>query len=38
MPEPEGQAAPVSIIRKKQGHGGHHGGAWNVPYAEFVTA
>jgi chemotaxis protein MotB len=32
---------PVIIIRKKKvsGHGGgHHGGAWKVAYADFVTA
>src|SRR5579875_2243797 len=23
---------------KKGGHGGHHGGAWKVAYADFVTA
>lgn len=34
-----GQAQPVIIIRrKKKGHGGHHGGAWKVAYADFVTA
>jgi chemotaxis protein MotB len=39
MPEPEGQTpAPVIIIKKKQPHGGHHGGAWKVAYADFVTA
>jgi chemotaxis protein MotB len=26
------------IIKKKGGHGGHHGGAWKVAYADFVTA
>jgi chemotaxis protein MotB len=26
------------IIRKKATHGGHHGGAWKVAYADFVTA
>src|SRR5215472_14089249 len=26
------------IIKKKAGHGGHHGGAWKVAYADFVTA
>ena len=26
------------IIKKKSGHGGHHGGAWKVAYADFVTA
>ena len=31
--------APVIIIRKKRrGHHGHHGGAWKVAYADFVTA
>ena len=30
---------PVIIIRKKKViHGGHHGGAWKVAYADFVTA
>src|SRR5712671_174661 len=26
------------IIKKKSSHGGHHGGAWKVAYADFVTA
>jgi chemotaxis protein MotB len=26
------------IIKKKSGHAGHHGGAWKVAYADFVTA
>jgi chemotaxis protein MotB len=26
------------IIVKKNGHAGHHGGAWKVAYADFVTA
>ena len=26
------------IIKKKIAHGGHHGGAWKVAYADFVTA
>jgi chemotaxis protein MotB len=31
--------APVIIIRKKKGgHAAHHGGAWKVAYADFVTA
>ncbi|MEO8025754.1 MAG: flagellar motor protein MotB [Bryobacteraceae bacterium] len=30
--------APIIIVRKKGGHGGHHGGAWKVAYADFVTA
>jgi chemotaxis protein MotB len=29
---------PIVIIKKKGGHGGHHGGAWKVAYADFVTA
>ncbi len=29
---------PIRIIVKKKGHGGHHGGAWKVAYADFVTA
>jgi chemotaxis protein MotB len=31
-------APPTIIIKKKSGHGGHHGGAWKVAYADFVTA
>jgi chemotaxis protein MotB len=26
------------VIKRKGGHGGHHGGAWKVAYADFVTA
>ena len=34
-----GDAQPIIIKRiKKHGHGGHHGGAWKVAYADFVTA
>jgi chemotaxis protein MotB len=29
---------PPIIIKKKSGHSGHHGGAWKVAYADFVTA
>ena len=29
---------PIIIVRKKSGHAGHHGGAWKVAYADFVTA
>ena len=42
--EPEAPPAPtkvqqIIVIRKKVvGHGGHHGGAWKVAYADFVTA
>jgi chemotaxis protein MotB len=32
-------APPIIIIKRKGGHGGaHHGGAWKVAYADFVTA
>jgi chemotaxis protein MotB len=33
MPSP-----PPIIIKKKAAHAGHHGGAWKVAYADFVTA
>ncbi len=36
MPDPKA-LAPI-IIRKKIIHAGHHGGAWKVAYADFVTA
>jgi chemotaxis protein MotB len=31
---------PIIIIKKikKASHGGHHGGAWKIAYADFVTA
>jgi chemotaxis protein MotB len=32
------KTAPIIVIKKKGGHGGHHGGAWKVAYADFVTA
>ncbi len=28
----------IIIVKKVVGHGGHHGGAWKVAYADFVTA
>jgi len=28
----------IRVIKKKKGHDGHHGGAWKVAYADFVTA
>jgi chemotaxis protein MotB len=31
------EVAPI-IIKKKSAHGDHHGGAWKVAYADFVTA
>jgi chemotaxis protein MotB len=30
--------SPIIVIKRKRGHGGHHGGAWKVAYADFVTA
>lgn len=36
MPAP---VQPIIIIKRvKKGHEGHHGGAWKVAYADFVTA
>ena len=29
---------PPIIIKRKAAHGGEHGGAWKVAYADFVTA
>ena len=29
---------PIRIIIKKSHHGGHHGGAWKVAFADFMTA
>jgi chemotaxis protein MotB len=29
---------PVIILKKRGGHESHHGGAWKVAYADFVTA
>lgn len=34
----QGNLAPIIIKRKKIIAGGHHGGAWKVAYADFVTA
>jgi chemotaxis protein MotB len=31
-------APPIIIIKKVKGHAVHHGGAWKVAYADFVTA
>lgn len=37
--KPEGRIEPEIIIRKVKVHGhGHHGGAWKIAYADFVTA
>ncbi len=37
-PFDQSQNPPIRIIKKKVRHGGHHGGAWKVAYADFVTA
>lgn len=34
----DGGAPVIRIVKKKKGHHGHHGGAWKVAYADFVTA
>ncbi|MFZ1010983.1 MAG: flagellar motor protein MotB [Candidatus Sulfotelmatobacter sp.] len=34
----EKNTRPIIILKKKGSHGGHHGGAWKVAYADFVTA
>lgn len=37
MPEgPDGKT--IIIVKKVSGHGGGHGGAWKVAYADFITA
>ena len=36
--EAESTAVTPIIIKKKVVHAGHHGGAWKVAYADFVTA
>ena len=33
-----GQERPIIVVKKNIKHGGHHGGAWKVAYADFVTA
>jgi chemotaxis protein MotB len=37
-PSPKAAPAPRRKIKKVAGHGGHHGGAWKVAYADFITA
>ena len=32
------QGRPIIVVRKVAGHAAHHGGAWKVAYADFVTA
>jgi len=38
MPAETEQEQPIIVVKKVSGHGGHHGGAWKVAYADFVTA
>jgi len=38
MAEQPDQNKPIIIKKIKKGHGGHHGGAWKIAYADFVTA
>jgi chemotaxis protein MotB len=38
MPPPGKAVRPIIVIKKTISHGGHHGGAWKVAYADFVTA
>lgn len=39
MAEPnKEEKKPRRRVKKVKGHGGHHGGAWKVAYADFVTA
>jgi len=35
---PQPEKRPRRRIKKVKAHGGHHGGAWKVAYADFVTA
>jgi chemotaxis protein MotB len=32
------KTTPIIIVKKHAGHAAHHGGAWKVAYADFVTA
>lgn len=34
----EAKARPIIVVKKKIQAAGHHGGAWKVAYADFVTA
>lgn len=36
--KPEEQKSRRRRVKKVKGHGGHHGGAWKVAYADLVTA
>lgn len=35
---PEASSQPIIVVKKKVAGHGHHGGAWKVAYADFVTA
>lgn len=37
-PQPQRNPQPIIIKRKPRTHAHHHGGAWKVAYADFVTA
>jgi chemotaxis protein MotB len=34
----ENNEQPIVVRKVKKGHGGHHGGAWKVAFADFMTA
>ncbi len=38
MPEDTGDQQQIIVVKKGTAHAGHHGGAWKVAYADFVTA
>jgi len=38
MADPKGNQRPIIVKKKKITAAGHHGGAWKVAYADFVTA
>jgi chemotaxis protein MotB len=38
MPVQSPETRPIIIIKKRARHDDHHGGAWKVAYADFVTA
>jgi chemotaxis protein MotB len=38
MSEQNQETPTIIIVKKKHAHRGHHGGAWKVAYADFVTA
>ncbi len=38
MTEKKPEQTVIRVVKRKKGHGGHHGGSWKVAYADFVTA